>query len=139
MPNVVGSGAPCAYAVPCSLHMASSTGSHRATPTPESAPRRAFRRENLSFFSISTLRAPWLDRQCGGGTEGVAGHEIGDEVAPDEAARRERLNQLVDLGKIGFIFHAAVHVAIEVAHHAGRHTRVLVQCGTKLRFAVEVD
>src|SRR5258706_16259597 len=134
MPNVVGSGAPCANAVPCSLHMRSSTGSHRETPTPESAPRRACRRENLSFCSNSTLRAPCLDGQCGGGTEGVAGHEISDEIAPDVAARRERLNQLVDLGRVGFIFHAPVHVAIEVAHHAGRRTRVLAQCGTKLRF-----
>src|SRR5437762_14336520 len=106
MPNVVGSGAPCANAVPHSLHMASSTGSQRATPMPESAPRRAFRRENLSFFSISTLRAPWLDRECGGGTEGVAGHEVRDEIEPDEAARRERLNQAVDLCPVGFIFHA---------------------------------
>src|SRR3954471_7384576 len=76
MPNVVGSGSPAANAVPLSLHMTSSTGNHRETPTPESIPLRACRRETLSLFRISILRAPCREGQCGGGTEGVAGHEI---------------------------------------------------------------
>ena len=37
--------------------MASSTGSHMATPMPESAPRSAKRRETLSRLSVSMLRA----------------------------------------------------------------------------------
>src|SRR5713101_703340 len=93
IPNVVGNGAPCANALPFSLHMMSSTGNHMATPTPESIPRRAYRRENLRSFKTPILRAPCCDGQCGGGTEGVAGHEIGEEVAPDVAAGRQRLNQ----------------------------------------------
>src|SRR5579863_712959 len=112
-PNVVGSGAPCANAVPFSLHMMSSTGSHMATPTPESMPRRAYRRENLSLSRISILHAPY--GQCWGGTEGVAGHEIGEKVEPDVVVRRERLNQGADLGRVGDIVQIAVDVAIEIA------------------------
>src|SRR5438132_5781046 len=114
MPNVVGNGAPCANAVPLSLHMASSTGSHKETPTPERIPRRACRREILSLSRISILGAPCRDGQRGGGTESVAGHEIGEEVHPDEAASRERFVQAVDLIEVLVVFRAAVGVAIEV-------------------------
>src|SRR6476619_4163683 len=51
MPNEVGKASPAANAVPLLLHMASSIGSHMATPTPPSAPRRANRREIFRSFS----------------------------------------------------------------------------------------
>src|SRR5579863_2982530 len=98
MPNVVGSGAPCANAMPFSFNMASSTGSHRATPMPETAPRRTCLRETLRSFSIAMLQAPY--GQCGGGTESVADDEVGEEVAPEVVARRERLNQAGDLRQV---------------------------------------